>query len=587
MIKRLLKLKYILLFFLLAQLVIMVVVTINEIHDRDYFLENKTKLAQSEYDTIYWKIQEQSAMIFQETINKKEIIDIFKDAYTADKKQQAIIREKLYQKLFPSYNRLKKLIHLKQLHFHLPNNHSFLRVHKPDKFGDDLTNVRDTVAYVNKYKKPIDGFEEGRIYNGFRFVYPLSDEKNNHLGSVEISFASSSFQNTLSNNTRVSQFIFSKKIIEKKVWHNEITLNYLPSKISPHFFIENNWDNNSQSTEIKKKIHKYLTPKITKVFEEKLISKKAYSISLETPEQTYILSFLPIKNPIKKNVAAYIIVIVESSYLQHLHFENKLLKLVSFALLITLFILIYRRHKHEDEYKQQLMLLTQQSKMAQMGSMLSNIAHQWKQPLARINSILIQIPLQLSLKKDEEIILTKHLDDIENLTQYMGNTIESFRHYFHPKKKKSYFYLKPVIEKALDILDVSNSAKDIDVSINISQDIRVYNYEDEIIQVIITLFVNAVEAFENQQIEKKFINITVEDKISKLNISITDNAGGIEDEIISQIFNPYFSTKDNSKNDGIGLYMAKTIVEYRMKGKLTYENDKTYSRFTISIEGLK
>ena len=584
MLKRLLKLKYIIIFFILIQLVLTGVISLYEVYDRENFLTNRTKLSQVEYETIYWKVKEQSAMIFQELINTQEIVDIFKYAYISDDNQKIVIRKKLHNKLFSSYNRLCSLLKLRQLHFHLPNNHSFLRMHRPDKFGDDLSGIRSTVEYVNKYKKPVDGFEEGRVYNGFRFVYPLFNENKLHIGSVEVSFSAFSFQNTLSNNLRLSQFIFLKKVVNEKVWKDEYKSNYLPSEISPLFVREANWKNDKFAP-FKRKIQKNITAKNIEIFKQNIKSAKSYSMSLNIDNQTIVLSFLPIKNPVKNNLVGYFIFMSKTAYLNRLDFKNRLLKIISFAFLFSIFIIIYRKLKHDDEILEQKEILMEQSKMAQMGSMLSNIAHQWKQPLARINSKLIEVPISLSLTKEDKFILDSHIEDIENLTSYMANTIENFRTFFHPGKKQNYFNINDTIEKAISLLDLNNQKDRIALSLECNDNIRLYTYENELIQVLMVLLINAKDALNERTVNEPFIKIMVEDKISFIEISVIDNAGGIDKNILKQIFNPYFTTKnDRDSSRGIGLYMAKMIVESSMHGQLKYKKIDEESHFSIVLQ---
>ncbi len=585
MINRLLKLKYVILFLILAQLVIISIVSIITEENRNNYLKDKTNLAKIEYETIYWKIKEQSTMIFQELINTKDIINIYKNAYSSNEEERKYVREELYQKLLPSYNRLKKLIKIRQVHFHLPNNHSFLRMHRPSVFGDDLSEVRETVNYVNQYKKPIDGFEEGRIYNGFRFVYPLFDEAQNYLGSVEISFSSSSFQNSLSDEIRFSQFIFLKKIVKEKVFENEYKRNYVTAAISPLFLLEANWEK-SKYSDFKKKIQKKVSLKIKSKFANNVSLAKPYSLDLEVQNRTIVLSFLPIKNPVSDKLSAYLIVISKSSHLEHISTQRTILIFVSFALLLSLFIIIYRRNKHEDDIKEQNKLLLEQSKMAQMGSMLSNIAHQWKQPLARINSKLIEIPLTLSLDKKNEEILDKHLEQIEDFTLYMSNTIDNFRTYSQTDKIQKNFYVKHAIDKAVKLLDPNSKESKIKLTIDASKQAKVHCYEDELIQVLMVLLINAKEALLENEIIDPSLWVLVKEKTSSLEIDIVDNAGGISDENAQYIFNPYFTTKESSSNDGIGLYMAKMILEGNMQGKLTYNRKDKYSHFKIILKGL-
>lgn len=586
MIKRLLKLKYVIILFLFIHISFVIAATVHEETDRQNFLDNQTQLSKIEYETVYAKTKEQSEIIFHEKINVKEIIDIFKKAYTSDKAAQDRIRKELYDILNESYTRLHNSINLKQLHFHLPNNHSFLRMHRPDKYGDDLTEIRPTVTFVNRYKKKIDAFEEGRIYNGFRFVYPLfhKDEKNKketYIGSVEVSFSALSFQKTLSNEVRFSQFVFSKNIINKKVWKPEYQSNYIQSPIHPMFMLESD-SLNDQFSPLKKQIMKNISEEIKNTFTLNLQSKKAYSQVIKINQTTHILSFIPIINSVSKNLVGYLVIIKETLYLDHLHLQNTILKFISFALLLIIFTLIYIYKKHDDDIQEQKYLLMEQSKMAQMGSMLSNIAHQWKQPLAQINAKLIELPISLSLDKKNTQILDSKIEEIEEYTSYMAETIENFRRYFHPNKQKNYFNISDAIEKSLSLVKINPNIK---VKTIDDSSIRLYSYENEFIQVLIILIINAQEAFIAQDIKEPVISIVAEEKTSYVAIEIIDNAGGIKDQTIKQIFNPYFSTKHNSTNSGIGLYMAKQIIE-GMQGTLRYKKNGNKSYFTISLQGL-
>lgn len=580
MLQRLLKLKYIIFFLLILHIILSIFLFIHDTNEKRVYLQNKTDLSLVEYQTIYSKIKEQSEMIFQEQINTKDIIDIFKHAYLANNVEKTKIRDTLYNKLEPSYTRLQKLINLKQVHFHLPNNHSFLRMHRKNKFGDDLTGIRETVMYVNKFKKRIDGFEEGRVYNGFRFVYPLFDESQQHIGSVEVSFSALSFQKTLSNVVRFSQFIFAKDITDKKVWKDEYA--YKPSAISPMFLLESNWEDSTLAP-IKRKIMEKISPEIKEVFQNNLFYKKAYSTSVEVDKITRILSFLPVKNPVNNNLVAYLVIVTDSAHIYRSNLENQFLILLSFAFLLSLFIIIYRQSKYEEDIQEQHILLMEQSKMAQMGSMLSNIAHQWKQPLTQINAKLIEMPLSLSLTQKDAKTLDTYIEDIENFTAYMADTIENFKTYFHPDKQKNYFDLSDTLTKLLHLVDLPPS---IEILIESTDETRLYCFENELLQVLITLLINAKEALIQNGTTSPQIKILVNNKFSKIEISVIDNAGGIENENIKQIFNPYFSTKKNNENTGIGLYMAKMIVE-GMQGSLTYKKINSESHFQITLKGIK
>jgi signal transduction histidine kinase len=244
---------------------------------------------------------------------------------------------------------------------------------------------------------------------------------------------------------------------------------------------------------------------------------------------------------------------------------------------------ISQRLKLENEYKENQRAMFQQSKMAQMGTMMSNIAHQWKQPLAQINSKLIELSSAVPLKEKEQEIIDNKIERIEELTDYMANTIENFRTYFSPTKEKTYFFISSTLEKSLSL--TGDDSTNIQLTIECDKSLKLYGFEDELLQVIIILINNAKEAFNGRGVVKPFIQIIVQKTTeTKLMISVIDNAGGIDDKIIDEIFTPYFSTKKNSKNSGIGLYMAKTILQNSMNAKLYYEKIEKESHFNILID---
>lgn len=173
----------------------------------DTLLSNESTKLQSQYQSLFATSEDLANTVFNGYINKPEIIDLF------DKRD----RKTLYEKLKPCYGYLTT-INFNQIHFHTPDNHSFLRMHKPEKFGDDLSRYRYSVSYVNETKKSISGLEIGRIVPGFRFVYPLFNKENKHIGSVEASFDIKTFTQKLKNLYGVhTNFIINKGILEKKL----------------------------------------------------------------------------------------------------------------------------------------------------------------------------------------------------------------------------------------------------------------------------------------------------------------------------------------------------------------------------------
>jgi hypothetical protein len=190
---------------------------LNKDSDIEKFLNERTTLISSEYNNIYKKNRNLADLVFKTNLNKPVILKLFKE------KQRGV----LYNKLQKDYSELKAF-NIYQLQFYLPNNSSFLRMHQPLKYDDNLTKERQTVQYVNKYKKNIHGFEIGKTSDAFRFIYPmfLNDA---YIGSVEISFSTLSFLEDIKKHYDIKSSLYlNKKVIDTKILESE-KINYILS----------------------------------------------------------------------------------------------------------------------------------------------------------------------------------------------------------------------------------------------------------------------------------------------------------------------------------------------------------------------
>jgi diguanylate cyclase (GGDEF)-like protein/PAS domain S-box-containing protein len=350
-IKKVLNYKTIIVSLIILQCIVAFVINLNTQREINTFIAHKTKSSEVEYQAVYTKVKEQSNMIFQGNINTPTVISIFKNANTSDKKQQNIIREALYKHLLPNYKKFNKLIYLEQLHFHLPDNKSFLRMHKPNKYGDDLTGIRATVEYVNKFKKPINGFEEGRVKNGFRFVYPLFDEENKYLGSVEASFTIEAFNQALNNELHLSLFIIRKSIVHKNSWPESIIQNYSEVEISPLFLLNTTQYNDNALAKVAN-IRKHITSEIKLSFSKSILTENAFSLPLPLAGKTYLLTFLPIKNSVLNKVTSYVVLITQDSVLNDINKEFWILQGIGFLFVLILFYFFYRNQINHEKLLQ-------------------------------------------------------------------------------------------------------------------------------------------------------------------------------------------------------------------------------------------
>lgn len=224
-------------------------------------------------------------------------------------------------------------------------------------------------------------------------------------------------------------------------------------------------------------------------------------------------------------------------------------------------------------------LLFQQNKMAAMGEMLQNIAHQWRQPLSSISTVTSSIQLQKEMHLLEDGFLEESCEHIMRNTQYLSQTINDFQSFFQQDKTKSDFLLKEAVLDALKLIDDNFNSNEINIDINIHEDILIHGYKNEFRQAILNILQNANDALNSSDNKEKFIFIESHDH----NLYIKDNAGGIQEDIIDKIFDPYFTTKHQSQGTGIGLYMTQEILQKHMDMTINVENatylykDKEYT----------
>jgi len=222
--------------------------------------------------------------------------------------------------------------------------------------------------------------------------------------------------------------------------------------------------------------------------------------------------------------------------------------------------------------------LLAQSRLAQMVEMISMIAHQWRQPLTIIAMQANNMKMDIELDEVNEDSLKSAIEDILRHTQYLSKTIDDFRNFYKPNNKSVNIKLEDMISKSLKIIKSSLVNDNIEIieEYNSSQVIELY--ENEMMQVILNLLRNAQDKFKEKLIEKPYIKITTQNT----KIIICDNAGGISEDIIEKIFDPYFSTKDEKNGTGLGLHLSKTIVEEHHNGTLSVSN--TFNGVCFIIE---
>jgi len=250
-----------------------------------------------------------------------------------------------------------------------------------------------------------------------------------------------------------------------------------------------------------------------------------------------------------------------------------------------------KRVKEEIEKQQnQERLMIHQSRQAAMGEMLESIAHQWRQPLNIIGLATANLETRYALGSLEQNEFHEKMEIVSLNINYMSDTIDDFRNFLNPQRDIITFSPKRSLEDVLVVINAQLKSNKITYTLNTNCNISFYGVENEFKQVMFILFNNAIDAIKLQMkkkiIKEGKITITLSNEGNQGIIEISDNGSGIDAKIIDSIFNPYFSTKSNSHGTGIGLYIAKNIIEIRMKGSLSVENLEAGSCFKIILPSI-
>ena len=582
--------------------------TNNKTKKIDSILNSHVEHLETHYKVLLYHQNIGADVAYLATLNKKGFIDIFEQLNNdISKIKKDTLRKELYNLLKQKYKFLKQKGIL-QYQFVLPNNESFLRMHKPSKYGDDLGDIRVDYYRVNKTKKEVSGFVQGRISHGFRHTYPILNKAGVHLGAMEVSFSSDIVQEYLTNVSNIeTHFLVDKNIFDKKVWDKKaIILKYLPSVENPDYLVTINRKSLDKS-------HKKVDlSDVSKEIVLKMKKMKKFALYIMDNQNTVVVSFYPIKN-FDGKVSAWIVSYEKDNMIQGTIKNIATIKIIIFILLLLLFYFIFyilqqkkRLDTEVEEKTRELQLLNEsleqtikdeveknhqkdvvinsQSRLASMGEMIGNIAHQWRQPLNALGITIQKMQRFHQMDKLDEAVMKKSVDKSMMLINKMSDTIDDFMGFFRPDKTKIKFSVSEVVEETVNLLEASLKNSFIEVNIEKTQDdTSIDGYRGEFTQVILNIISNAKDILLENKIKKPKINITISKENDEITINIKDNGGGIPSNIIDKVFEPYFTTKDQGKGTGIGLYMSKMIIEENIGGKISVKNADAGACFTIKL----
>jgi len=342
------KIKHILLFLLLflgINFTVYILTKINTDSKIAIVLDENENTLSTHYHILLESQKHISYAIYKSILKNTDAIELLETSYSASKAVQARNRDKLYKELVDQYETAKKQGIL-QLQFVFPNNVSFLRVHKPSKFGDDLTIIREDFKYVNKTQKPIRGFTHGKTSHGFRNTFPIFNKENKHIGAIEISFTSESFQWYLNSISHIhSHFLVKKEIFDSKSWNrDDMVLKYVKSSENPDYMLSLGDMHTKEQCVVENgiKLHS-----VMRTIDKKMKEGNAFALYVEWKKNIEVVSFLPIKN-LKKKSVAWIVAYKESPIIESSFYVMQFIQMFSFLVSVVIIYILILQVKNRE-----------------------------------------------------------------------------------------------------------------------------------------------------------------------------------------------------------------------------------------------
>lgn len=393
------RLKFILITLLLISIVYIFLNNFKNINIQKH-LDKETLQYSLLYNTLYEDFKDRSKLTFDLLIDKKEIYDTYKGIYNYCKKNGQTLnnekllqmRKKLYAQVQNSYYKLNKLHNKPIIHFHTVNNVSFLRMHLTEKYGDDLTQIRPLVAQVNKTKKFAEGFEVGKSFSQYRFIFPIIDENNIHLGSVEIAYKVSIFAKEYMEHANAKTNIhIVKKIVDEKFWNEKIKVYYKESPLKGMYTLKKAIKNLENYNNMKYEKMVTSLEAREKIIEMIQLKKEAFSIY--DYKMGDCITVIPIVNPATKNAVAYLTTKHFSKFIKNEidHFNNNLIMINSFISIIMFLLYIYLVNQQKNSKllsKTNLELSKKKNELEELNSNLEDLVEKKTAKLLKQKSML-------------------------------------------------------------------------------------------------------------------------------------------------------------------------------------------------------
>ena len=536
---------------------------------RYYILEKEQDLLEKNYETISHNIQDKVNSLIQSKRNATLALTL---TLSQDEKIKDFLLLKSNEKdlkLDKLSNDLKDNTDFKNVWFQVVNKDG-ISIYRSwtDNKNDKIQDFRLDLQELSKNPQIKSTISVGKYDLTFKTIVPIFD-KNEFLGFLE----GITHFNSITKDLKDFD-VDSIVIVEKKFTKQLLEKSFTKLFLKDYYIANVNVSKELLSYLEKENIDELVTLKNRIIKDNNLIVNVPIienNIKIASLVNFRSLNSIDISQieEFKKHAFVYLILFVillcMTLFLIAYYIYSKKLKELNIVLEHT----VNKEILKNDEKNR---VLFQQNKMAAMGEMIGNIAHQWRQPL----SVITAAASSLKVKKEFGILEEKDYDEaltyIVDTANYLSNTIDDFRYYFSPNKNKNIFNTQDFINKCIKLVNVDFNEKNIVVVKDI-ESININNYENELLQVAINILNNAKDELSKKDYDR-YIFITLVKDEDDLILEIKDNAGGIEPSIMDRIFEPYFTTKHKSKGTGIGLYMCEEIIVKHIKGEIEVSNSE-------------